>query len=386
MTMKIVILVKVFSESESQKESDLEDTSINFINEIAISTITSSSTNDSFHHHTTFSTVASTILEATPISSVAGASKLSNKKQKHTDKIANTATKSAVPDVQWKVINPDENDERLRHLRFCPSSQPGILIGLNENSTPLDCFSALFTDKEEADLIQMINDFAHYKIQLNTPCLRRSVCNSWVPVMQYDLIKMIALLIAMELDKRTYISDYWLTDEMKCIPWYFPLFSHERFQTIYQAMLHVSPSNSEKEEKIEPFLNNIISNFQKSFYPIQNVAIDEMVIHYKGRWKNKQYNPSKPSKYHIKTYGLCDSASGFTYNILTYFGSDTLYSIEMNDKGNSEKIFEYLLRPLGKWHHVFAVRFYTTHSLVSYLSSNSFYYTGTLNSNRKNFP
>ena len=219
-----------FSESESEKESDLEDTSINFINEIAISTITSSSTNDSFHHHTTFSTVASTILEATPISSVAGASKLSNKKQKHTDKIANTATKSAVPDVQWKVINPDENDKRLHHLRFCPSSQPGILIGLNENSTPLDCFSALFTDKEEADLIQMINDFAHYKIQLNTPCLRRSVCNSWVPVMQYDLIKMIALLIAMELDKRPYISDYWLTDEMKHIPWYFSLFSHERFQ------------------------------------------------------------------------------------------------------------------------------------------------------------
>ena len=174
-----------FSESESENESDLEDTSINFINETAISTITSSSTNDSFHHHTTFSTVASSILEATPITSVAGASKFPKKKRKNTDKIANTATKSAVLDVQWKIINPDENDERLHHFRVCPSSQPGILIDLNENSTPLDCFSALFTDKEETNLIQMINDFAHYKIQLNTPCLRRSVYNSWVPVTQY---------------------------------------------------------------------------------------------------------------------------------------------------------------------------------------------------------
>ena len=93
------------------------------------------------------------ILEATPITSVAGALKFPNKKRKHTDKIANTTTKSAVPDVQWKIINPDENDERLHQFRFCSSSQPGILIGLNENSTPLDCSSALFTDKEETNLM-----------------------------------------------------------------------------------------------------------------------------------------------------------------------------------------------------------------------------------------
>ena len=93
----------------------------------------------------------------------------------------------------------------------------------------------------------MINDFAHYKIYLNTPCLRRSVYISWVPVTQYDLTKMIALLIAMGLDKQPHISDYWSTDEMKRTPWYSSMFSRERFQTIYQTMLHVSPSNSEKK-------------------------------------------------------------------------------------------------------------------------------------------
>ena len=61
----------------------------------------------------------------------------------------------------------------------------------------------------------MTNDFAHYKIQLNTPCLRRFVYSSWVPFTQYDLTKMIALIIAMGLDKQPHISDYWLTDEMK---------------------------------------------------------------------------------------------------------------------------------------------------------------------------
>ena len=67
--------------------------------------IPSSSTNHSFHHHTTFSTVASSIFEAPPITSVAGASKFPNKNKKKTDKIANTTTKSAVPDVQWKIMH-----------------------------------------------------------------------------------------------------------------------------------------------------------------------------------------------------------------------------------------------------------------------------------------
>ena len=65
------------------------------------------------------------------------------------------------------------------------------------------------------------------------------------------------------------------------------------------------------------------------------------------------YNPNKPKKYHIKTFGVCN---------------------------------HYLLRPLGAGHHVFVDRYYTTYNLITYLSSKNTYYTGTLQSNRKNFP
>jgi hypothetical protein len=51
-------------------------------------------------------------------------------------------------------------------------------------------------------------------------------------------------------------------------------------------------------------MNKLIEKFQAAFYPYMNVAIDEMVIGWKGRWKYKQYNSSKPNKYHIKTFGL----------------------------------------------------------------------------------
>ena len=111
-------------------------------------------------------------------------------------------------------------------------------------------------------------------------------------------------------------------------------------------------------------MKNLITNYQKAFYPYENVSIDKMVIKFKGRWKNKQYNPSKPRKYHIKTFGLCNSATGYAFNILTYFGSDTFYNFNIKRMGQSEKIFEYLLKPLGKV-TIFLLIEITTHSLIS---------------------
>ena len=127
--------------------------------------------------------------------------------------------------------------------------------------------------------------------------------------------------------------------------------------------------------------------FQAAFYPYENVSIDEMVIGWKGKWKYKQYNPAKPKKYHIKTFGLCDSITGYVYNLLIYFGKETSYDQNFPaSTGQAQKVFEYLLRPLGQGHRVFADRYYTTFELIKYLTDHKTYYTGTLMPNRRNFP
>ena len=141
--------------------------------------------------------------------------------------------------------------------------------------------------------------------------------------------------------------------------------ARERSEVIHHTMLHISDINEkEAKEKIKSFLNMLVKCFQGAFHPFQNISIYEMVIKYKGRWRNKQYNPNKPSKYHIKTLGVCNSTTGYAYNILTYFGSETPYNEDMKDATMSEKVFEYLLSPLGTGHHVFADRYYTTYKLL----------------------
>ena len=147
-------------------------------------------------------------------------------------------------------------------------------------------------------------------------------------------------------------------------------------------MLHVSDNDEKKaKDKIEPFMNKLIHQFQAAFYPFQDVSIDEMVINFKDRWKNKQYNPNKPTNYCIKTHG--DNATGYAFNILTYFGSATSYNPAIGDFGNSEKIFEHILSPRGSGHYVFEDRFYTTYSFFQYLTDKKYFYTGTIQSNRK---
>ena len=70
----------------------------------------------------------------------------------------------------------------------------------------------------------------------------------------------------------------------------------------------------------------ILNRFPSAFYPEKHVATDEMLVKGKGRSKYKMYYPAKPEKYRIKTFGLCDSLTGYIYNILVYFGKDRSYN------------------------------------------------------------
>lgn len=65
-----------------------------------------------------------------------------------------------------------------------------------------------------------------------------------------------------------------------------------------------------------------MDKFQNAFYPERDVAIDEMVVKWKRHSKYKMYNLEKPEKYHIKTFGLCDSFTDYIYNILIYSSKD----------------------------------------------------------------
>ncbi|GFS05777.1 PiggyBac transposable element-derived protein 4 [Elysia marginata] len=98
-----------------------------------------------------------------------------------------------------------------------------------------------------------------------------------------------------------------------------------------------------------------------------------MIVGYKGRWKYKQINASKPHKYHIKSFGLVDSTSGYVLQILTYYGTNTSYHPDCDpDSGMAIRILDTLLKDIGTGYHNFADRCYTTRALVEHLTQKNF--------------
>jgi hypothetical protein len=54
----------------------------------------------------------------------------------------------------------------------------------------------------------------------------------------------------------------------------------------------------------------------------RKISVDEAVIPFKGRHKGRCYNPSKPAKYHFKTYAMNDADTGYQYHSYYYRGKE----------------------------------------------------------------
>ena len=82
-----------------------------------------------------------------------------------------------------------------------PKTTPRVIENLKSNSTPV--FFELFTEDIQEHLVGVINEFAESKIAQNTPATKCLLYSSWKPINIYELLKLLAVLIAMRLGKKS---------------------------------------------------------------------------------------------------------------------------------------------------------------------------------------
>ena len=95
-------------------------------------------------------------------------------------------------------------------------------------------------------LIQFINSFAENKCQQSNKRSKDSVFASWKLTNCYELMKFIAVVVAIGLDERAWMSDYWSTVGHYETNWCKTFFSRKRFVAMYSTMLHAGEAESEK--------------------------------------------------------------------------------------------------------------------------------------------
>ncbi|XP_066457697.1 piggyBac transposable element-derived protein 3 [Eleutherodactylus coqui] len=293
------------------------------------------------------------------------------------------------PDVSWGT--PENFRPQIPDFH----GNPGIQFD-TEGLRARDFFMFFFPDDFIAHIVTQTNLYAQHFIQQN-PTSSYARPDMWTPVDPLEIKKFWGLVLTMGLVKKPTIRAYWSTDILYHTPMFRMAMSRTRFEMI-QKFLHYNnnaecpPSdhpNYDRLYKIRPVVEHFNFKFAQAYTPPKNIAVDESLVHFKGRLKFRQYLPSKRARYGVKLYKLCESASGYTHKFRIYEGKDT--KIEPPEcppvLGVTGKIVWELVHPLlDQGYHLYLDNFYTSVPLFQCLASRGTVACGTIRKNQRSLP
>lgn len=143
--------------------------------------------------------------------------------------------------------------------------------------------------------------------------------------------------------------------------------------------------NIRGRNKLAPIQNvfeALVHRFQVLYKPGKCVTVDEQLLPFRGRCKFIIYMPSKPGKYGIKIWMLCDSETFYVYNMQIYTGRDRNCGPEVNQ---GERVVLDLTEGLDG-RNVTCENFFTSYSLATKLKSRKMTLVGTIRKNRNELP
>lgn len=157
---------------------------------------------------------------------------------------------------------------------------------------------------------------------------------------------------------------------------------HSNFHLVDNSTLPPKDTIAYKTARIAPLLHTLKDRCLTVYKAkTRQLSVDEGSMGWKGNSSMRQYNPNKPHKYHVKSYKLVETSTGYLSNIILH---DT----------TSRTVDEVVLTLLDEspynkheGYAVFTDRFYTSPDLFWHLRTVDGYdATGTCMSNRHQFP
>jgi len=124
--------------------------------------------------------------------------------------------------------------------------------------------------------------------------------------------------------------------------------------------------------------------YAKFYNPSEHLAVDEVMVKFKGRVIFRQYNPKKRKRFGIKIYKLRDE-SGYTYDMKVYLGKDS--DSATDDMTATHATVRHLTcRVEGLGHKIFMDNFFSPPRLFDDLDRRKLNSCGTVRPNRRDMP
>jgi hypothetical protein len=130
-------------------------------------------------------------------------------------------------------------------------------------------------------------------------------------VTEAEMFAFLALTLQMGHTIQHRLRNYWTKVEQLHFPFYGQTMARARYFHILR-FLHFTDNRKlvdRKDDrlwKLQDLFEIIRTNFSKFYNPSEHLAIDEVIVKFKGRVLFKQYIPKKRKRFGIKMFKLCD--------------------------------------------------------------------------------
>jgi len=218
--------------------------------------------------------------------------------------------------------------------------------------------------------------------------------NKWRDTNIEEMNIFLALILLQGIIQKPELEMFWSTRPLLDTPYLHQVMTGQRFSLLLRCLHFVNntsiPQDLPKAEKsfakIKPVFDYIIDKFSKVYVPNENIAVDELLMRFKGHLAMKQYIPLKCARFGLKLYELCESGSGYVWKALVHTGPAMALKDSADSLKSSRIVITLVHDLLGKGYCVFVDNWYTPPLLFRELHSQLTDAVGTVRLNRKHMP
>lgn len=250
-----------------------------------------------------------------------------------------------------------------------------------------DTFKRIIT-VEMVDLIVRYTNKKANKVYDNYNAKNPDSQRLWTPVAIQEMCAFIGVLICSGANNSNvdHTSEMWKSTSY---PLYRASMGINRFRSIMRFIRfddvnrRQTQVEKDKAAPIRDIWTMFNSNLSNMYKPTANLTIDEQLYPFRGHTKFTQYIPSKPAKYGIKIWWICDAENAYPLYGIIYSGKTG----NVREKNQGERVVKELAASFkGSGRNITMDNYFTTLPLAKHLLSWKLTIVGTLRKNKPYIP
>ena len=159
---------------------------------------------------------------------------------------------------------------------------------------------------------------------------------NWTAIDQSEFDKFLGVVILIGVYKSNSenVAQLWSKEDGR--PIFNKLMSRNRYQQILRVLrfdnanARRSNQSADKFQPIRYVFEEWDLNFRDAYTPGPHMTVDEQLVCFRGRCPFRQYIPSKPGKYGIKVWAICEANTSYAWKMQVYTGKDPTIGREVN--------------------------------------------------------